>query len=86
MKILLNAGADVNVLDENATALHAAANEGYSEITELLLASGAQTSIIDNNDSTPLDLALDGAHNDVCELLITHMLTDPQTITAAPTE
>ena len=58
-------------------ALHDAAQEGNLEIVELLLASGAQASLVSNDGVTPLDLALDGGHGDVCQLLITSMESDP---------
>ena len=61
------------------SALHDAAQNGNLEIVELLLASGAQASVISNNGVTPLDLALDGGHDDVCQLLITSMESDPLT-------
>ena len=61
------------------TALHDAAQVRNLEIIELLLASGAQASVISNDGITPLDLALDGGHDDVCQLLITSMESDPHT-------
>ena len=75
---LLNAGASVNLQDSNGyTALHDAAQIGILEIVELLLASGAQASV--SAGVTPLDLALDCGHDDVCQLLITSMESDPLT-------
>ena len=42
----------------------AAAEKGNLEIVELLLASGAQASVTDNDGVMPLDLALDDGHDD----------------------
>ena len=44
---------------------------------ELLLAAGAITSLADGNGETALDLALAGNHDDVCQLLLMHMGSEP---------
>ena len=59
------------------TALHKAASRGSFAISELLLASGAQTSITDNTGMTPLDYALDNSHHDVCQLLLMNIDSSP---------
>ena len=74
VKALFNAEADVNTQNSSgATALHYAAYKGYSAVTQLLLTSGASTSVTDYKESTPLDLALDGSHQDVCQLLLSSL-------------
>ena len=61
--VLLNAGANVDIF--GSTALHEAAENGFLSISELLLASGAQASLTDNDGMTPVDYALDNNHHDV---------------------
>ena len=59
------------------TALHEAAEDGFLAISELLLASGAQASLTDNDGMTPLDYALDNNHHDVCQLLLASIDFNP---------
>ena len=68
------AGVDVNTQDSSDDiALHYAACNEQSAVTQLLLTSGASASVTDNKGSTPLDLALDGGHQDVCQLLLSSL-------------
>ena len=56
VSVLLNAGAIVCTQDLfGSTALHKAAIYGFLSISELLLASGAQASLTDNDGMTPLN-------------------------------
>ena len=50
-----------------------AAYKGYSAVIQLLLTSGASASVTDHKESTPLDLALDGGHQVVCQLLLSSL-------------
>ena len=57
-KLLLAAGADVNARRDNGqTALHGAAQWGWTEYVKQLAASGAQLEAKDRNGATPLDIA-----------------------------
>ena len=49
---------------------------------QLLLTSGASASVADYIGSTPLDLAQDGSHQDVCQLLLSSLYQpDPSATT-----
>jgi ankyrin repeat protein len=52
--------------------LHWMSLSGHQGIVELLLAQGADMTAKDNDGKTPLDLATQGGHNDVVELLRKH--------------
>ena len=69
--ILLNAGADANI-HTLSTGLHLGAAIGHLAICKKLLASGAQTTLRNDNGETPLDIALSMNHHDVYQLLQTH--------------
>ena len=53
----LDAGVDVNAKD-NLGAFRYAASGGHKEITELLIAEGADVNAKDGDDETPLDWAI----------------------------
>jgi len=59
LQILINAGANINALDENGYApLHLAAQEGHLEVIRTLAKAGADTEIRDQqNNATPLHFA-----------------------------
>ena len=80
VEVLLNAAADVNILDSYGdTALHAAAADGHLAVCKILLASGAQATVTNSNGNTPFEYALNNGHHEVCELLRTRMDSDPPT-------
>ena len=68
----LDAGADVNVKDDNwgATPLHFAARNGHKDVAELLVVKGAAMNTKDDDGRTPLHMVADIGHNGIAELLI----------------
>ena len=61
-RLLLEAGANVNHLDEGGnTALHAAAKAGMATVIQLLADRGATLEMINRDGETPLSLTLPGA-------------------------
>ena len=68
----LDKGSDVNAKDENGvTPLHYAAEGGYNEIVELLIAAGADVHAKgDEAGETPLHNAAYEGHKEIAELLI----------------
>ncbi|KAM4629149.1 KN motif and ankyrin repeat domain-containing protein 3 isoform 1-T2 [Polymixia lowei] len=75
VRALLDCGANVNVQDdEGSTALMCASEHGRAEIVSLLLEQpGCDISIIDNDGSNALSIALEASHNDTAVLLYAHM-------------
>ena len=70
VKLLLNAGADVNLKDrDNMTALMYSATNGYDDCVELLLKAGADVNTKDRNDMTALALATSNGHAGCVKLL-----------------
>jgi ankyrin repeat protein len=68
----LAAGADVNAKDDKfgITPLHIAAAYGEKEVTELLIANGADVKVADMSLMTPLHFAVVFGHKEIVELLI----------------
>jgi ankyrin repeat protein len=57
----VEAGADVNKQCEHGrTALHMAAAWGHADVARLLIESGADPTITDDEGMTPVDVARDG--------------------------
>jgi len=72
-KVLIEAGADVNVTnDTGRTPLHYAAERGDVDTVAVLLAGGAQADVRDQGGQTPLDLATTMQHAQVAEYLQQH--------------
>lgn len=73
LKILINAGADVNVQcgprGDNKTALHLSAEHGHATNMRELLEAGASYVLKDINGLTPLDLADRGKHEECVTIL-----------------
>ncbi|MGB8951591.1 MAG: ankyrin repeat domain-containing protein [Candidatus Aminicenantales bacterium] len=74
LKVLIDAGADVNVKYEGSmTLLHVAALYGGDKsVTELLIAKGANVNTKTLWDETPLDLAMSKEHKELVDLLRKH--------------
>ena len=66
------AGTDVNAIDDDwgAPPLHLAADQGYKEIVELLIAKGADVNAKNKFGSTPMHKAARRGQKEVNELLI----------------
>ena len=74
VEALLNANSDIKVQDTyGATALHYAVPKRHLFVTELLLAAGANTSLVDRDDQMAFDLSLARDHRDVCQVMLKHM-------------
>lgn len=57
MRLLIEHGADVNVLDGNrSTPLHLAASQGKMQNMQLLIDNGADVNVQDGNNLTPWQL------------------------------
>lgn len=74
VSILLEAGADINIQDEDgSTALMCAAEHGKIDIVKLILAqTDCDSSIQDVDGSTALKIALDAGYRDIGILLYAH--------------
>ena len=70
VRSLLQADADPNALYNTNTALTYAARDGFTEISQLLLDSGAEVNWIDGEGVTPLILAAFKDHPKLAELLL----------------
>lgn len=73
-KLLLNAGAAINIQDEDgSTALMCAAEHGHIELVKLLLSQpDCDTTILDIDGSSALKIALEAGHRDIGLLLYAH--------------
>ncbi|XP_037089662.1 LOW QUALITY PROTEIN: KN motif and ankyrin repeat domain-containing protein 1-like, partial [Pollicipes pollicipes] len=74
VKLLLEAGADVNIQDEDgSTSLMCASEHGHAAIVRLLLAHPeCDTQLTDNDGCTALQVAMEAGHRDVGLLLYAH--------------
>lgn len=73
VKILLKAGAEINIQDSDGrTALYKAAEQGYAKTVDLLLAEKADTNLYDNIGRTPLMVASRNGYQIIVESLIAH--------------
>merc|ERR1712168_634833 len=73
--LLLEAGADVNIRDEDgSTALMCAAEHGHIEIVKLLMQHpDINLSATDNDGLTALSVAMEAGHRDIGVLLYANM-------------
>ncbi|MCX6874326.1 MAG: ankyrin repeat domain-containing protein [Verrucomicrobia bacterium] len=73
----LDRGDDLNVQDEHGrTALHAAAEEGWTYYAAILIERGADVHKADMEGDTPLDYAVFHEHHEIAELLRGHGARD----------
>jgi hypothetical protein len=71
--VLLANGANGNLPNkENVTPLMMAAKLGYKNAVTMLLLTNAEINVMDNNDRTPLDLAIEYGHSKIAKKLIKH--------------
>jgi ankyrin repeat protein len=78
VRVLLNAGADVNaILEDGRTALHEAVGQNHSMVAQLLLDHGALTTVRDRFGRTPIELAELLGHSDAREILNTYSALRP---------
>lgn len=75
VKLLIESGMDVNSVHKKNggyTALHYAAFQGFTEMTQYLLVKGAKTSIGDLNGTTPLHVTCEYGRLDIVQMLVEH--------------
>ena len=71
VKILINAGVDVNLPVENGlTPLHISSHKGHVEVVEALIKAGAKVDSKISDDKTPLHISSHEGHVKVVEALI----------------
>jgi ankyrin repeat protein len=69
--LVIQKGANVNAIDEeNQTALHIAAREGYTWMCKFLIEEGANVDARDKDNKTPLMLSARSEKAQTCALLI----------------
>ncbi len=69
-KMLLEAGADVNVVQmSGATPLHSAAHNGNIDLLIVLLEAGAQVAAKTDDGKTPADQALEKGFSEIAKIL-----------------
>ena len=70
-ELLLNAGADVNIINKNnTTALMFAAQNGYEQICEIFLKREAKVNIVNENRWTALMVAAENGYKEIVKQLI----------------
>ena len=69
VELLINSGADVNVISKHGTALHFGVHRGKSEVVELLIDIGADLDIV-SKQGTALHVAVLQGKSNMVELLL----------------
>ncbi len=70
VRVLIEAGADVNTISGTGTALMGVCFKGYADIARYLIESGADVNIAIENMGTALTFAKMGKHTEVVEVLV----------------
>lgn len=75
IKLLIDAGAEINIQDDDgSTALMCAAEHGHIDIVRLLLNQpNCDSSILDTDGSSALKIALEAGHHNIGVLLYAHV-------------
>ena len=72
-KVLIEAGARVNIVnDNNLSPLHLAATHGVADIAKILLDHEAEVDTVNSADQTPLHAACGHGNVDMVDLLLEH--------------
>jgi ankyrin repeat protein len=72
-KLLIDAGADVDINFKGVNLLHVSGIYGGNEaVTELLIANGLDVNAKTKHGETPLDLGISKGHNEIVDLLRKH--------------
>lgn len=71
VKIFIDKGIDINLQYKcnGNTPLHLASEKGYYGIAKLLIEAGADKTILNSKNQTPLDLAITGEYTETANLL-----------------
>lgn len=72
LKLLTEAGADVNTEDHGVSALRIAADKGHEKVVKFLLANGARVDAEERSGFTALLFAASRGHLNIFRLLIGH--------------
>ena len=72
VELITRGGADVNAQETQwlRTGLHMAAERGYLNVNDILLSRGADPNILDRQNFSPLMLAIEKGHDDICGHLL----------------
>jgi ankyrin repeat protein len=70
VKQALATGININSITSNSSALHCAVFNGHSEIIEFLLSKNADINLKDQQNFTPIQLAVSKKEKEICNVLI----------------
>ncbi|XP_065941837.1 serine/threonine-protein phosphatase 6 regulatory ankyrin repeat subunit B-like [Magallana gigas] len=71
VEVLLSHGADINLCMENgASPLYIACQEGHNNIVDLLVSNGADINLCTKNGASPLLIACEEEHDDIVQNLL----------------
>lgn len=72
VEALIKAGASMDLINNDLTALMIAARNGDADMVQLLLRHNASTNAVTNQGQTALMYAAAGGHTDICQILLNH--------------
>ncbi|CAG0912543.1 unnamed protein product [Notodromas monacha] len=86
VKLLLEAGADLNIQDtDGSTALMCAAEHGHIDIVRYLLSQAdCDATLLDMDGSSALQIALDAGHKDIGVMIYHHLNFSPSSSPMGP--